>query len=98
MRNFEVTLTYKPSLINPFKNGSVSLCRHKVMTVELDDSNCHSPEEFCDAVLNLKERAEVVRVNVKEKFKGTETPLIWVKENLGRIYLFNGIPLILNRN
>lgn len=98
MRNFEVILTYKTTLIDPVKTGSVSVHKHKVIDIELEDSYCHSPEEFCDAVINLQERAEVVRVNVKEKFKGKEQPLIWVKENLGRIYLFNGIPLILNKN
>lgn len=98
MRNFEVILTYKTTLIDPVKTGSVSVNRHKVIDVELDESYCHSPEEFCDAVINLKERADVVRINVKEKFIGEVQPLFWVKENFGRIYLFNGIPLILNKN
>jgi hypothetical protein len=98
MRNFEVTLTYKTMFINPVEKGNVSLSRHKVLDIELDESYCHSPEEFCDAVINLKERADVVRINIKEKFKGKENPLFWVKENFGRIYLFNGIPLVLNKN
>ena len=98
MRNFEVTLTYKVSLINQICERDIIINRQKILDVELDDSHCLSPEEFCDSVIALQERPNVVRINVKEKYCGNEHPLYWINENSGRIYLYNGIPLILNKN
>ncbi|MGB5531006.1 MAG: hypothetical protein WBQ32_13645 [Ignavibacteriaceae bacterium] len=98
MRNFEVTLTYKVSQICHICTRNIIINRQKILDVELDDSHCLSPEEFCDSVINLQERPNVVRVNVKEKNKGNEKPLNWINEHLGRIYLYNGIPLVLNKN
>lgn len=98
MRNFEVTLTYKSSLINQICTQNIIINRQKILEVELDDSHCLSPEEFCDSVITLKERPNVVRINVKEKNNENEHPLNWISENLGRIYLYNGIPLVLNKN
>ena len=98
MRNFEVTLTYKASIINQICAQNIIINRQKILDVELDDSHCLSPEEFCDSVIKLQERPNVVRINVKEKNKANEYPLNWISENLGRIYLYNGIPLILNKN
>ena len=98
MRNFEVTLTYKASIINQICARNIVINRQKILDVELDDSHCLSPEEFCDSVIELQERPNVVRINVKEKNKANEYPLNWISENLGRIYLYNGIPLVLNKN
>ena len=98
MRNFEVTLTYKASIINQICARNIIINRQKILDVELDDSHCLSPEEFCDSVIKLQERPNVVRINVKEKNKANEYPLNWISENLGRIYLYNGIPLVLNKN
>jgi len=98
MRNFEVTVTFKVSLFNQIPSRNIIINHQKFLDVELDDSHCLSPEEFCDSVITLQERPNVVRINVKEKNKGNEKPLNWINENLGRIYLYNGIPLVLNRN
>jgi hypothetical protein len=98
MRNFEVTLTFKVLLINQFYTRNVTINRQKVLDVELDESHCPTPEDFCNAVINQQERPKVVRINIKEKNNENEYPLNWISENLGRIYLYNGIPLVLNKN
>lgn len=98
MRNFEVTVTYKASFINQIQARNIIINRQKILDVELDDFHCLSPEEFCDSVITLQERPNVVRINVKEKNVGNVKPLNWIDENLGRIYLLNGIPLVLNKN
>ncbi len=98
MRNFEVTLTYKSLNINQLLTKSIFINRQKILEVELDDTHCISPEEFCDAVIKITERPDVVRINVVEKYKNTKKPLYWLTENCGRIYFHNGIPLILNKN
>jgi hypothetical protein len=98
MRNFEVTLTYKALMINRLFTKNIFINKQKILDVELDDSICISPEEFCDAVITVQERPDVVRINVVEKYKPTEKPLYWITENFGRIYFHNGIPLVLNKN
>ncbi len=98
MRNFEITLTYKSLNINHFLAKNIFINKQKILEVELEESNCISPEEFCDAVITIQERPEVVRINVIEKNKTTVKPLNWIAENFGRIYFHNGIPLILNKN
>jgi len=98
MRNFEITLTYKSLNINHFLAKNIFINKQKILEVELEESNCISPEEFCDAVITVQERPEVVRINVVEKNKTTVKPLNWIAENYGRIYFHNGIPLILNKN
>ena len=98
MRNFEVTLTYKVLPITRLYLRNIKISHQKVLDVELDDSHCLTPEDFCNAVINLQERPEVVRINVKEKKSGNSKPLNWINENFGRIYLYNGIPLILHKN
>ena len=98
MRNFEVTLTYKSLNLNQYLSKNIFINKQKILEVELEDSHCVSPEEFCDAVINLQERPEIVRINVIEKKKTTVKPLYWITENFGRIYFHNGIPLILNKN
>lgn len=98
MRNFEVTLTYKTLLINQFLTKNIFINKQKILEVELDDSHCISPEEFCNSVITVQERPDVVRINVVEKYKPTEKPLYWITENFGRIYFHNGIPLVLNKN
>jgi hypothetical protein len=98
MRNFEVTLTYKPMIVNQIISRSILINKQKVLTVELDDAVCNSPEEFCNAVITLQERPDVVRINVVEKYSPTEKPLYWLSENFGRIYFHNGIPIFLSKN
>lgn len=98
MRIFEVTLTYKTVNINQYLSKNIYINKQKILEVELDDSHCISPEEFCDAVITIQERSEVVRINVVEKYKPAIKPLNWIAENFGRIYFHNGIPLILNKN
>lgn len=98
MRNFEVTLTYKGLMINQLLAKNIFINKQKILEVELDDSHCISPEEFCDAIITNNERPDVVRINVVEKYKPTEKPLYWITENFGRIYFHNGIPLVLNKN
>ena len=98
MRNFEVTLTYKALMINRLFSKNIFINKQKILEVELDDSHCISPEEFCDSVITIQERPEIVRINVVEKNKHAEKPLNWIIENFGRIYFHNGIPLILNKN
>lgn len=98
MRNFEVTLTYKSMMINQIFTKNIFVNHQRIMEVALDDSHCFSPEEFCDAIITLQERPNVVRVNVIEKNNPTDKPLYWLTENFGRIYFHNGIPLILNKN
>lgn len=98
MRIFEVTLTYKTGLINRLLTKNIYINQQKILEVELDETHCISPEEFCDAVIKVQERPNVVRINVVEKYKPTEKPLQWIVENFGRIYFHNGIPLILHKN
>jgi len=98
MRNFEVTLTYRTLNIDQCLTKNIFINKQKILDIELDDSHCISPEEFCDAVITQQERPEVVRINVVEKQKPTVKPINWIAENYGRIYFHNGIPLILNKN
>ena len=98
MRNFEVTLTYKSELIKLIETKNIYINQQKIMSIELDDSHCNSPEEFCDSIITPKERANVVRINIRERSADKGKPLNWITENLGRIYLYNGIPLVLNKN
>lgn len=98
MRNFEVILTYKSLNINQYLAKNIFINKQKILEIELEDSHCVSPEEFCDSVITVQERPEVVRINVVERNKPAEKPLNWITENFGRIYFHNGIPLILNKN
>ena len=98
MRNFEVTLTYKSELIRLIETKNIYINQKKIINIELDDSHCNSPEEFCDSIITPVERPNVVRINVREKASNVNKPLNWIAENLGRIYLHNGIPLVLNKN
>ncbi len=98
MRNFEVTLTYKPLIVNQLVSKNILINKQKIVEVELDEAVCVSPEEFCNAVITIQERPDVVRINIVEKFKPTEKPLYWLAENYGRIYFHNGVPIVLNKN
>ena len=98
MRKFKVTLTYKTSTLDQLLSKTILINKQKVLEVELDDSHCLSPEEFCDSVIENQERSDVIRINVIEKFKSATEPINWITENYGRIYFHNGIPLILNKN
>lgn len=98
MRKFKVTLTYKTSTLDQLLSRKILINKQKVLEVELDDSHCLSPEKFCDSVIENRERPDVVRINVVEKFKSATEPINWIAENYGRIYFHNGVPLILNKN
>lgn len=98
MRNFEVTLTFKPLIVNQIISKSIFINKQKIVEVELDDASCISPDEFCNAVITLQERPDVVRINIVEKYSPTGKPLYWLTENFGRIYFHNGIPIFLNKN
>ncbi len=98
MRNFEVTLTYKSEHIRLIETKNVYINQQKVINIELDESHCNSPEEFCDSIITPNERLNIVRINVRERSVDNCIPLNWISENFGRIYLHNGIPLILNKN
>ena len=98
MRNFEVTLTYKPFIVNQVISKSILINKQKIVEVELDEEVCISPEEFCKAVISLQDRPDVLRINIVERFKSAEKPLYWLAENYGRIYFHNGVPIVLNKN
>jgi hypothetical protein len=98
MRKFEVILTYKPRKVNQVAVKDVIIKQQKVLDVELDDENCVSPEQFCDKVINLNERPDIVRMNIKEDYKLNQKPLYWLNEHFGRIYFYNGIPIVFHRN
>lgn len=99
MRRFEVTLTYKSNDISLISSKRIFVKQQKFLDdVNLDDSQCYSPEEFCKSIISEYERPDVVRINIKEKFDCNEQPVNWITENMGRIYFYNGVPLVLNRN
>jgi hypothetical protein len=98
MRKFEVTLTYKSRTVKSVSVKNVMIKQQKVVDVELDDEYCTSPEQFCDSVISISERPEVVRINIKEENLLDQKPLHWVGEQFGRIYFYNGIPIVYNRN
>jgi len=98
MRKFEVTLTYKRVLVPSSSPEEVMIKQQKIFNTELDDESCISPEIFCDKVINCNERHNVVRLNIKELSAGNTKPLYWLNENRGRIYLYNGVAIVLNRN
>lgn len=98
MRNFEVILTYKSELLKLVETKNIYINRQKVINVELEDSDCNSAEEFCNSIIPPAERVKVVRINIREKPTDNFRPLNWLHENFGRIYLHNGIPLILHKN
>jgi hypothetical protein len=96
MRNFEVTLTYKALMIHQLIDEKYLMSTSKrYWKLSWTILHCISPEEFCDAIITVQERPDVVRINIVEKYTPTEKPLYWITENFGRIYLHNGIPLIL---
>jgi hypothetical protein len=98
MRKFEVKLTYKSRTVKSVSVTEVLIKQQKVLDVELDDKSCISPEQFCDNVLNVKERPDIVRINIKEEHSLNKQPLYWINQHFGRIYLYNGIPIIFYRN
>ena len=98
MRKFEVILTYKMKSLNYRSVKDVLIKQKKVLDIELDDENCISPEQFCDSVINVNERPDIVRMNIKEDHSINKKPLYWLNEQFGRIYLYNGIPIVFHRN
>ncbi len=98
MRKFEVTLTYKPRSVKSISVSNVIIKQKKVLDVELDDENCISPELFCDSIINADERPDIVRMNIKEDQSINTKPLYWLNEQFGRIYFYNGIPIVFHRN
>jgi hypothetical protein len=98
MRKFEVILTYKLRSLKSRSVKDVLIKQKKVLDIELDDENCISPEQFCDSVINVNERPDVVKMNIKEDHSFNKQPLYWLTEQFGRIYLYNGIPIVFHRN
>jgi hypothetical protein len=98
MRKFEVTFTYKPRKIILIPFREVFIKQQKIVDIELKDEQCISPEEFCSSIVASPERNNVVRINIKERTQGNEKPLLWITELFGRIYFYNGIPIVLHRN
>ena len=79
-------------------SNSIIAKKKKQMDVELDESKCFSPEDFCNSVIDQKERHRIIQLKVREKFEGEETPIGWVARLYERIYFHNGIPLIFTNN
>jgi hypothetical protein len=98
MRKFEVILTYKLRSLKSRSVKDVLIKQKKVLDIELDDENCISPEQFCDSVINVNERPDVVKMNIKEDHSFNKQPLYWLTEQFGRIYFYNGIPIVFHRN
>ena len=98
MRKFEITLTYKTRTVKSISFKHAIIKQKKVLDVELEDENCISPEQFCDNVLIVNERPDIVRMNIKENNSANKQPLYWLTEHLGRIYFYNGIPIVFHRN
>jgi hypothetical protein len=98
MRRFEVTLTYKLRSVKSLSLKDVIIKHQRVLDVELDDESCVSPEQFCDSVIKVNERSDIVRMNIKEDHSINKKPLYWLDEQLGRIYFYNGIPIVFHRN
>lgn len=98
MRKFEVTLTYKIRSVKSFSLKDVIIKHQRVVDIELDDDSCVSPEQFCDNVINVNERPDIVRINIREDHSFNKKPLSWLSEQFGRIYFYNGIPIIFHRN
>jgi len=98
MRKFEVTLTYKLRTIKSVSIKDVIIKHQKVLDVELDDESCISPEQFCNSIIKVDERPDIVRMNIKEDHSLNKTPLYWISEQFGRIYFYNGIPIVFHRN
>ena len=99
MRKFEVILTYKSNCLSIISSKDIIIKQQKILEdIELNDSQCFSPEDFFKCIINDYERPDVVRINIKEKSEGVDSPLKWILENMGRVYFYNGVPLLLNRN
>ena len=98
MRKFVVEVTYdvldKEQLFTKHQLTKFK----KVLSVELEDSKCHSPEDFCNNVIDQKERHHIIRLNVREKFLSGENPLYWIQSLSERIYFHRGIPLTFTKN
>ena len=98
VRKFNITLTYADLDKDILFSNSTITKKQKQISVELDESKCYSPEDFCNSVLDQKERHRIIKLNVREKFDGEETPLSWISRLYERIYFHNGIPLIFTNN
>ena len=98
MRKFEVTLTYKLRSLKSVSIKDVIIKHQRVLDVELDDERCISPERFCNSIIKIDERPDIVRMNIKEDHSFNKIPLYWLSEQSGRIYFYNGIPIVFHRN
>ena len=98
MRKFEIELTYDDLDKELFFTKSLLIKRSKTLSVELEDSKCYSPEDFCNNVIDQRERHHIIKLNVKEKFDGVVDPLNWIKLIRERIYFHHGIPLTFTKN
>lgn len=98
MRKFEIELTYDDLDKEILFAKSQLIKRRKKLSIELEESKCYSPEDFCNNVIDQKERHHIVRLNVREKFEESENPLDWITSLSERIYFHKGIPLIFTKN
>jgi hypothetical protein len=98
VRKFEIELTYDDLDKELLFSKSQLIKRRKTLSVELDDSKCHSPEDFCNNVIDQKERHHIIKLYVKEKFVSGENPLYWIRYLSERIYFHRGIPLTFTNN
>ena len=98
MRKFEIELTYDDLDKELLFTKSLLIKRSKTLSVELEDSKCYSPEDFCNNVIDQRERHHIIKLNVKEKFEDNRNPLTWVTSLSERIYFHKGIPLIFTKN
>jgi hypothetical protein len=79
-------------------NKSQLINHRKTLSIELEDSKCYSPEDFCNNVIDQKERHRVIKLGIREKFDGHENPLNWIVSLGERIYFHHGIPLTFTKN
>jgi hypothetical protein len=98
VRKFEIEFTYDDLDKELLFKKSQLIKRRKILSLELEDSKCFSPEDFCNNVIDQKERHHIVKLNVKEKFEEGENPLSWIRTLSERIYFHKGIPLIFTKN
>lgn len=98
MRKFEIILTFKPRHVKSITLKEAIIKQQRIFNIELEDDGCISPEQFCNNVINPEERAEIARINITENMNSGYKPLNWLIELAGRLYLFNGVPLVFHRN
>jgi hypothetical protein len=98
VRKFEVEFTYDDLDKEQLFTNHLFTKRRKILSVELDDSKCYSPEDFCNNVIDQKERHRIIKLDVREKIVSGENPLNWIRTSSERIYFHRGVPLTFTKN